>query len=105
MINYIGSSISHAELMHGKTLPLDKGVTGGALSLSLDDPQPNEEGVVEAKDKYIYIPNVVKNENINYFRLPKLGAYIAVPLVYHSYLTEHIFDVALEARQKYLAEL
>lgn len=42
---------------------------------------------------------------MNYFRLPKLGAYIAVPLVYQSYLTEHIFDVALEARQKYLAEL
>lgn len=61
MINYIGSSSSHADLMLGKTLPLDKGVTGGALTLSLDDPQPNEKGVVEAKDKYLYVPNVVKN--------------------------------------------
>lgn len=40
-----------------------------------------------------------------YFRLPKLGAYIAVPLVYQSYLTENIFDVALEAREKYLSDL
>lgn len=42
---------------------------------------------------------------MTYFRLPKLGAFIAVPLVYQSYLTEHIFDVALEARQKYLTDL
>ena len=48
---------------------------------------------------------MVKNENMHYFRLPKLGAYIAVPLVYNSYLTESILDVALEARIKYLGEL
>ena len=91
--------------MHGKQLPLDKGVTAAALSLSLDDPQPAQDGTVEVKDKYVYIPNVVKNENMHYFRLPKLGAYIAVPLVYNSYLTENILDVALEARIKYLGEL
>lgn len=42
---------------------------------------------------------------MHYFRLPKLGAYIAIPLVYNSYLTESIFDAALEAKQKYLDEL
>jgi hypothetical protein len=91
--------------MLNKTLSLDKGVTGGALALSLDEPVPGEDGTVEVKEKYVYIPNVVKNESMSYFRLPKLGAYIAVPLVYKSYLTEHIFDVALEARQKFLDEL
>jgi hypothetical protein len=91
--------------MLGKQLPLDKGVTAAALALSLDDPQPNEDGTVEVKDKYIYIPNVVKNESMHYFRLPKLGAYIAIPLVYNSYLTEGIFDVALDARVKYLTEI
>lgn len=57
------------------------------------------------KDKYVYIPNVVKNENVNYFRLPKLGSYVAIPMVYQSYLSEQIFNVALEARLKYLGEL
>ena len=28
LINYIGSSLSHKDLMLGKTLPVDKGVTG-----------------------------------------------------------------------------
>jgi len=44
-----------------KTLLLDKGVTGGAFALSLDDPVPNEEGNIEVKEKCVYIPNVVKN--------------------------------------------
>ena len=47
--------------MLNQTLLLDKGVTGGAFNLSLDDPVPNEDGIVEKKDKYVYIPNVVKN--------------------------------------------
>lgn len=47
--------------MFGKLLPLEKGVTAAALALSLDDPQPAEDGTVEVKDKYVYIPNVVKN--------------------------------------------
>jgi hypothetical protein len=59
--------------------------------LSLEDPpqQIGEDGVSipqEKKDKCVYIPNVVKNESMHYFRLPKLGAYVAVPLVYSSYL-------------------
>ena len=91
--------------MIGKTLPLDKGVTAKAFQLSLEDPpeQIGEDGQPipqEKKEKCVYIPNVVKNENMNYFRLPKLGAYVAVPLVYNTYLLENIFDTALAAKQK-----
>jgi hypothetical protein len=32
--------------MHGKTLPLDKGVSAAAFALSLDDPVPAEDGTV-----------------------------------------------------------
>ena len=60
---------------------------------------------MEAKEKYVYINNVVKNENMFFMKWPKLGAYIAVPLVYNSYLHESVFDAALEGRQKYLAQL
>jgi hypothetical protein len=61
LINYIGASQSHAALMLGKTLALDRGVTAPALALSLEDPQPAEDGSVEVKDKYVYVGNVVKN--------------------------------------------
>jgi hypothetical protein len=38
---------------------------------------------------------------MHFFRLPKLGAYIAIPLVYNSCLFEGSFDAALEERFKY----
>ena len=33
LINYVGSSVSHSELMRGQVLGIDKGVTGAAFSL------------------------------------------------------------------------
>jgi hypothetical protein len=71
----------------------------------LEDPpqQIGEDGnpiPQEKTQKCVYIPNVVVNESMHYFRLPKLGAYVAVPLVYSSFLNEKIFDVALAAKKK-----
>ena len=42
---------------------------------------------------------------MHYFKIPKLGAYFAVPLIYETYLTEEIFDSALEAKNEYLKNL
>lgn len=42
---------------------------------------------------------------MHYFRLPKLGAYLAVPLVFNSYLSESVFDAAFAARKQYLTDL
>lgn len=57
VINYIGSSKSHKGLMIGKTLPVDKGVTAEAFSLSLEEPAEGEE----KKKKFVYVPDVIKN--------------------------------------------
>ena len=109
LINYIGSSVSHKSLMKGKMLNLNEGVTGKAFSLAEEQaPVVGEDGQEIAqpvKEQYIYVPNVVKNEAMHYFRIPKLGAYLAVPLVYNCYMTEKNFDVALETKNKYLADL
>lgn len=42
---------------------------------------------------------------MHYFKIPKLGAYLAVPLVYKSSLTEKIFDEVLAEKKKQLHEL
>lgn len=76
--------------MIGKSLPLDKGVTAEAFNLSLEDVEGEEK-----KKKFVYVPDVIKNEKIHYFRIPKLGAYMAVPLIYKTYLYETTFDKAL----------
>jgi hypothetical protein len=41
---------------------------------------------------------------VHFFRIPKLGAYIAVPLIYKSYLYDTTFDKALDEKKKYLQQ-
>ena len=96
--------------MRGQTLSMEQGVTGGAFALAGEEepPKENEEGQpieVQPKKKYIYVPNVVREEKMHYFRIPKLGAYLAVPLVFNSYLLESVFDAAFESKKKYLEDL
>ena len=53
LINYIGSSKSHKDLMLGKTLALEKGVTSRAFELTLEDPpqQLGEDGIPIPQEK------------------------------------------------------
>ena len=85
--------------MRGKVLPADVGVTHEVFQLQEqkenEEEKEKEEQEVNVR-KYVYVENVVKNEKMNYFRIPKLGAYLAVPLIYESYLTETIFDEQLK---------
>jgi len=39
---------------------------------------------------------------MHYFIIPRLGAYMAVPLIYNSYLSEASFDEGVKARLEYL---
>ena len=80
--------------MRGKILGLDKGVTGEVFELG-EEKKPSggeepaeggEEVPKPAEKKHIYISNVVKNEKMHYFKIPKLGAYLSVPLIYNCYL-------------------
>lgn len=50
------------------------------------------------------MPNVVKNDAITYFKIPKLGSYLAVPIICSEYLTEANFDQALKEKQEYLKQ-
>lgn len=43
--------------------------------------------------KHLYVSEVVRDSKINFQKVPRLGAYMAVPLVYESCLS----DEALEA--------
>jgi hypothetical protein len=42
--------------------------------------------------RHVYVPEVVREPRIKFHKVPKLGAYMAVPLVYNSCM----FDDALE---------
>lgn len=99
-IEYIAYSKSQAAILEGKSLPLDS-VTGSLFQEKppADDPVDGEE---KPKEKnFVYVPEVIKNEKIVYFRLPKLGAYMAVPMICREYLGEALFETGLEETMKY----
>jgi len=41
---------------------------------------------------------------MHFFKLPRLGAFIAVPMNYNSYISDNSFDTGLEIRLKFLEE-
>ena len=83
--------------MEGKSLSLES-VTGALFGDKPADGGDGEPASEEAEKRknYLYVPDVVKNDKIVYFRLPKLGSYMAVPMVCRSYLGENLFEVGLE---------
>jgi len=45
--------------------------------------------------KHIYVPEVVRESKMHFWKVPRLGAFLAVPLVYKSVLFEEAFDSAV----------
>lgn len=93
--------------MCGKFLALES-VTGGIFQEKQAEDGGGDaggdggEGDKKEKEKnYVYVPEVIKNDKMVYFRLPKLGAYMAVPMVCKSYLGEALFETGLEETLKY----
>ena len=52
-----------------------------------------EVDVLKSYKGVVYVPEVIREKRIHFQRVPKLGSYMAVPLVYSSCL----YDEALEA--------
>lgn len=50
---------------------------------------------VELFPKNVYVPEVVREERMHFFRVPKLGSYLAIKLEYDSCLFEDALDAAV----------
>eukprot|EP00825_Cyclidium_porcatum_P002631 TRINITY_DN1121_c0_g2_i1.p2 TRINITY_DN1121_c0_g2~~TRINITY_DN1121_c0_g2_i1.p2 ORF type:complete len:658 (-),score=176.34 TRINITY_DN1121_c0_g2_i1:285-2258(-) len=108
VIHYVGFSKSQRTIMEGKILPLEQGVTADVFKEkeAVEEQQQPEDDqqqkAVVQKPNYVYIPDVVKEPKMQFFKIPKLGAYIAVPLICKTCLNEQSFDATLEERLKFL---
>jgi len=61
----------------------------------------NDDGVEELIiEDSKYFPDVTQNPNINFFVIPKLGAYLALPLSYRNILTETALDEGIKERRR-----
>lgn len=93
--------------MFEKILKVDQGVTHGAFrdkdeAASIPPDEENEEGIEVKKsddildtEQYVYVPEVVREPRMHFYLVPRLGCYLAVPLTYHSCLTEEALDAAV----------
>lgn len=61
----------------------------GKPAKAVDNILANYKGVV-------YVPEVVREKRMHFQKVPKLGAYMAVPLVYNSCLTDEALEAAVE---------
>lgn len=44
---------------------------------------------------HIYVPDVVREPKMHFYRVPRLGAFLAVPLEYNSCLFEKALDQSI----------
>ncbi len=113
IIKYISASKDH-RFMVGKSLKMTEGVTPDVFAAVAAEPaQPAAEPVPPAEPKkedpavvpvqppvdlfkgVIYRPEVTREPRMKFFRVPRLGCYMAVPLVYSSCLFTESFVAAL----------
>ena len=105
LITYIGAS-GGQKFVLGRELQPEKGVTYTVFQPKEEEQPPveGEEAPVNTQPNYLYIPDVTKDERIVYFRIPKLGAYLACPLSYKSVLSERAFDEGVKERLRVQSE-
>ena len=68
-------------------------MTSANESLDLDN-KPTDEVLKQFQHKYV--PEVVRNPKMHYWKVPRLGSYLAIPMVYKSCLSVGSFTQAVE---------
>eukprot|EP00347_Sterkiella_histriomuscorum_P002901 403366357 len=104
---YIHSSQGH-EYMKGKILSNEQGVTHAVFNppqVENEAEQYDEEGnLIPPKPKstdildtnhHVFVREVVREPKIHFYKVPRLGSYLAIPLVYNSCLFEDALDNAV----------
>jgi len=81
--------------MVDKILPIDKGITYQLFNEKVKEPYIIEPDIQNNLPRHILIREVVKEPKINFYRVPRLGAYMAIKLEYNSCLFEEAFDAAV----------
>lgn len=118
LIRFQYSSIGH-EFMKGKLLRADQGIThsvfseGGLPAAGGEGEEPPAEegeegdGAAKAKQvvgdphdilntfKHVYVKEVVREPRMHFYRVPRLGSFMVVPLEYSSCLSAAALDTAV----------
>ena len=57
--------------------------------------EPVEKDILESF-KHVYVKEVVREKRMNFTRVPRLGSYMAIPLIYNSCMTDEALEEAVK---------
>lgn len=89
--------------MIGEVLPPTTGVTHDVFKFEKEPPveateegePPVEKDILEAF-KHVFVKEVVREKRMNFTRVPRLGSYMAIPLIYNSCMTDEALEEAVK---------
>ena len=109
VIKYINASKGH-EFLVDSVLASEKGIThdvfkeqegedaaeGSEEEDGKNKQEAEADSVLKSYKGVVYVPEVVREKRMSFQRVPRLGAFMAVPLVYNSCLSDEALEAAVE---------
>jgi hypothetical protein len=98
----------HADAVIGTDLPPTQGIAHDALTDELTTANQNLDSVsgdLTNYYKHIYVKEVVREPKMHFWKVPRLGAFMAIPLVYKSCLNETHFQQAHDDFNKHMDDM
>ena len=110
VLKFKNANEDHESFMVGAVLTNDKGIAhqlfteGEEEAPAEAEEEEGEEGVKNTPDqtdilntsKFKFVSEVVEESKIHFWKVPRLGSFMAIPLVYNSCLFESALDKAIE---------
>jgi hypothetical protein len=98
-LQYILASAGQ-DFMVGKTLKLGEETVTFGLYAEVDGPEDEDGNTTKLSPTHIHVANVVREEKMQFFGVPKIGAYLACPINFKSYLHEGAIGPVNEETQE-----
>lgn len=108
VIKFKHANGDHEPIMVGAVLAKEQGIChelfrdegdeegdGGAEEGGDEPAEEGDDGDILRSYKHKYVPEVVREPKIHFWRVPRLGSFMAIPLVYKSSLSEEAIDKAV----------
>lgn len=106
IIKFKFANSTHKELIQNTTLKPTQGISHEVFSEQITednqliDLEQRQEPINE-QFKHLYVKEVVREPRMHYWTVPRLGSYMAIPLVYKSCLSIESFDQSIKDFHSY----
>ena len=94
VVKFKYANSDHKDLVVGTVIKAGKGLCHNVFTEDMTNKNQkiDTEKPIEKQFKHIYVPEVIREPKMHYWTVPRLGSYMAVPLVYKSCLSITAFD-------------